>query len=63
MVILDTYLQVMQPVRDLPFETLRLDPVMLQSGIRGQAYGSLLAREAGGTRPNSFCWWHFAPVR
>jgi hypothetical protein len=39
---METYLQVMQPVRDLPLETLRLDPVILQSGICRQDYGPLL---------------------
>lgn len=49
MVTLETYLQVTQPVRDLPFETLRLDPVMLESGIWGEPYGSRLAKEASRT--------------
>ncbi len=36
----------MQPVRDLPFETLRLDPVMLVRRIRGQALDKLRVRKA-----------------
>lgn len=58
---LKTYLQVTQPVRDLPFETLRLDPVMLESGIWGQPYGSLLAKEASRTQSHFLLSVTFGP--